>query len=67
MTFYILHRHSLLCGFNLQLVQLVGRLWVFFLSHSAPGFQLWLYFHLHVGHPLGFAPGAVLEELGLPL
>ena len=35
-----------LCGFNLQLVQLVGRFWVFFLNHTAPGFQLWFYFHL---------------------
>ena len=34
------------CGFNLQLVQLVGRFWVFFLSHTAPGFPLWFYFHL---------------------
>ena len=34
------------CGFNLQLVQLVGRVWVIFLSHAAPGFQLWFYFHL---------------------
>ena len=33
------------CGFNLQLVQLVGWFWVF-LSHTAPGFQLWFYFHL---------------------
>ena len=24
----------------------MGRLWVFFLSHTAPGFQLWFYFHL---------------------
>ena len=49
MTFYIFLRHSLpswLCGFNLQVVQLVGRYWVFFLSHTAPGFQLWFYFHL---------------------
>ena len=49
MTFYIFHRQSLpswLCGFNLQLVQLVGRFWVFFLSHTAPGFQLWFYFYL---------------------
>ena len=37
---------SWLCGFNLQLVQLVRRFWVFFLSHTAPGFQLWFYFHL---------------------
>ena len=34
------------CGFNLELVQLVGRFCVFFLSHAAPGFQLWFYFHL---------------------
>ena len=24
---------------------MVGRFWVFFLSHIAPGFQLWFYFH----------------------
>ena len=35
-----------MCGFNLQLVQLVGRFWVFFLRHIAPGFHLWFYFHL---------------------
>ena len=34
------------CGFNLQPVQLVGKFWIFFLSHTAPGFQLWFYFHL---------------------
>ena len=27
---------------------MVGRFWVFFLSHTAPGFQLWFYFHLHM-------------------
>ena len=37
---------SWLCEFNLQFVQLVGRFWIFFLSHTAPGFQLWFYFHL---------------------
>ena len=37
------------CGFNLQLVQLVWWFWVFFLSHTVPGFQLWLYFHLCTG------------------
>ena len=36
------------CGFNLQLVQLLGRFWVFFPSHTAPGFQLWFYFHLYM-------------------
>ena len=29
-----------------MLLQLVGRFWVFFLSHTVPGFQLWFYFHL---------------------
>ena len=56
---------SWLCEFNLQFVQLVGRFWVFFLSHTAPGFQLWFYFHLWLstgvcswGCPggFGFAP-----------
>ena len=27
-------------------MQLVGMFWVFFLRYTAPGFQLWLYFHL---------------------
>ena len=55
------------CGFNLKLVQLVGRFWVFFLSHTAPEFQFWSYLHLcmwvvHWGLPqgcpggLGFSP-----------
>ena len=30
----------------MQLVQLVGGVWVFFLSHTVPGFQLWFSFHL---------------------
>ena len=48
-SFYTFHRHRAAwssCGFNLQLAQLVGRFWVFFLSHTASGFQLWFYFHL---------------------
>ena len=36
------------CGCNVQLAQLVGRFWVFFLSHTATGFKLWLYFHCYV-------------------
>ena len=39
---------SWLCGFNLQLIQLVGGFWVFFLGYTAPGFQLWFYFHLYM-------------------
>ena len=34
------------CGFNLQCVHLVGGFGVFFLGHTAPGFQLWFYPHL---------------------
>ena len=48
---YTFHRYNLpswSCGFNLQPVQLVGGFWVFFLSHTAPGFQLWFYFHLYM-------------------
>ena len=46
-TFYIFHSlPSWSCGFNRQPVKLVGRFWVFSLSHTAPGFQLWFYFHL---------------------
>ena len=52
MAFYIFHRHRVClvdpCGFNLKLVQLVGRFWVFFLSYIAPGFQLWFNFHLYM-------------------
>ena len=68
---YIPSTQSLLswsCGFNLQLVQLVGRFRVFFLSHTAPGFQLWFYSQLYmwVVH-WGVTPEAALEVLGLPL
>ena len=38
-------QNSWSCGFNLQLVQMVGGFGVFF-SHTAPGFQLWFYLHL---------------------
>ena len=68
---YIPQTQSLLswsCGFNLQPVQLVGRFWVFFLSRTAAGFQLWFYLHLYMGiiH-WGLASEAALEGLGLLL
>ena len=52
----------------MQLVQLVGRFCVFFLSHTAPGFKLWFYFYLYmwVVH-WGLASEAALEVLVLPL
>ena len=37
---------SLSCGFNLQLVQFVGKVWVLFFSCTTSGFQLWFYLHL---------------------
>ena len=42
---------------NLQLVKLVGRFWVLFISHTVSRFQLWFYLHLsmwviHRGLPL---------------
>ena len=44
----------------------MGRFWVFFLSHTAPG-SIILFLLLHVGLPLGFAPEVALQDLGLPL
>ena len=46
----------------------MGRFWVFFLSHTDPGFQLWYYFLLYmwVVH-WSLAPEVALEGLGLPL
>ena len=46
----------------------MGRFWVFFLSHTAPGFQLWFYFHLYMwAIHWGLLLEAALEDLGLPL
>ena len=56
------------CGVNLQLVWLVGRFGVFFLSHHCPWVSTVVLFPpLHVGCPLGFASEAAREDLGLPL
>jgi len=38
------------CGFSVQFVQLVGGFGVFFLSHTAPGFQLWFHLCMWVIH-----------------
>ena len=68
---YIPSTQSLLswsCGFNLQLLYLVGIFWVFFLSHTAPVFQLWFYFHLYIWVVYwGLGPEDTLEGLGSPL
>ena len=71
-TVYILHRHRLCLVDQVDLTcssTAGGKVWVFFLSRTAPEFQLWFYFHLcmWVVRPLGFAPEAALEDLGLPL
>ena len=49
------HRHSVCLVGRVDLMcscTAGGKVWVFFLSHSAPGFQLWFYSHLYmwVGH-----------------
>ena len=48
----------------------MGIYWVSFLSRTAPGFLLCVcvfFSPLHVSRPLGFAPEAALEDLGLAL
>ena len=71
--FYIFHRQCIIlslpswsCGFNLQFVHLVGRFWVFFLSHTA-GFQLWFYSIFACGSSTGDCSWGCLEHLGLHL
>ena len=69
MACYIFHHHRVCLVDHVDLIcSLFRRFWVFFLSHTAPGFQLWFYFHLcmWVIH-WGLAPEADLEGLGLPL
>ena len=59
---------SWLCGFNLQFMKIMGRFWVFFLSLTVPGFQLWFYFHLYMWFVhWDIASEAALEGLSLPL
>ena len=68
MCSYIPQTQSLLswsCGFNLPLVQLVGRFEVFFLSHTAPWVSVVVLFpHLPVGHLLGFSSWGCPGGLG---
>ena len=51
MAFDIFHRHRVCLVDHVDLIcslYLVGRFWVFFLSPTAPGLQLWFYFHLYM-------------------
>ena len=50
MTFYIFHSHRVCLVDRVDLIcslcSWLGGFWIFFLSHTVPGFQLWFYFHL---------------------
>ena len=49
MSFCIFHRHRICLVDNVDLIYTLhswwGKVWVFSLNHTAPGFQLWFYFH----------------------
>ena len=51
MSFYIFHMHKVYIADHMNLICSLYSWWeafgkVFFLSHTAPGFQQWTYFHL---------------------
>ena len=66
---YVSHRRSVRPVHRVELVCSLYSWWAGLgssLGHTAPGFQLWFYFHLYMW-VMGFAPEASLEDLGLPL
>ena len=71
MTFYILHRHRVCLVDCVHFICSLYSWWEGFGSSSLAtlnlGFNWVLFPPLHVGHPLGFAPEAALEDLGLLL
>ena len=71
MTFYIFHRHRVCLVDLVDLICSLYSWWKGFVSSSLSTLPLVsiavLFPPLHVGHPLGFAPEASLEGLGLPL
>ena len=71
MTFYIFHRHSISLVKCVNLICSLYSYWEGFGSSSLAilplGFNCGFIPPLHVGRPLGFAPEAALEDLGLPL
>ena len=71
MTFYIFHRHRVCLVDHVDLIFSFYTWWEGFGSSSLAtlplGFNCGFISPLHVGHTLGFAPEAVLEDLGLAL
>ena len=70
MSFYIFHRHRVCLVDCVNLICSLYSWWEGFGSSSLailPWVSVVVLFPpLHVGHPLGFAPEAALEDLGLP-
>ena len=71
MMFYIFHRHR---DYLVDHVALICNLYSWwegfgssFLATLPLDFNVVLFPPLHVGRPLGFAPEAALDDLGLPL
>ena len=71
MSFYIFHRHRVCLVDCVDLTCSLYNWWEGFVSSSLAILPLVstvvLFPPLHVGRPLGFAPEAALEDLGLPL
>ena len=70
MSFYIFHRHRVCLVDHVDLICSLYSWWEGFVSSSLailPWVSVVVLFPpLHVGCPLGFAPEAALEDLGLP-
>ena len=71
MSFYIFHRHNICLVDYVHLICSLYSCWEglsLFLQPQCPWFLIVVLFPpLHVGWPLGVAPKAALEHLGLPL
>ena len=70
MAFYVFHRHRVCLVDHVDLICSLRSWWggLGLLPYTAPGFQLWFYFHLCMWFVhWGLAPEAALEGLGLPL
>ena len=71
MAFYIFQRHRSCLVDRVDLICSLFSWWEGFGSSSLAtlplGFNCGFISTLHVAHPLGFASGAALEDLGLPL